>query len=71
MYLFLLDALHVSDRFSVHHRELKTAHTASQSAEWVTLSSARCKYKMISAQQAELNNYKKAKLKLLKTNAAI
>ena len=29
MYLFLYDALHVSDGFSVHHHELKTAHTAS------------------------------------------
>jgi len=32
-----------------------------------TLLSARCKYKMISAQQAKLNNYKNTKLKLLKT----
>ena len=30
--------------------------------------SARCKYKMISAQQAKLNNYKNTKLKLLKNN---
>ena len=29
IYLFLLDALHVSDGFSVHHWEIKTAHTAS------------------------------------------
>jgi len=29
IYLFLQDALHVSDGFSVHHQELKTAHTAS------------------------------------------
>jgi len=29
MYLFLQDALHASDGFSVHHQELKTAHTAS------------------------------------------
>jgi len=29
IYLFLLDALHVSDGFSVHHQELKIAHTAS------------------------------------------
>jgi len=28
-YLFLSDALHVSDGFSIHHQELKTAHTAS------------------------------------------
>jgi len=27
--LFLRDALYVSDGFSVHHQELKTAHTAS------------------------------------------
>jgi len=27
--LFLQDALHVSDGFSVHRQELKTAHTAS------------------------------------------
>ena len=27
--LILQDALHVSDGFSVHHQELKTAHTAS------------------------------------------
>ena len=30
-------------------------------ADWVTLLSARCKYKIISAQQAKLNNYKTAK----------
>jgi hypothetical protein len=35
-------------------------------ADWVTLLSARCKYKMISAQQTKLNNYKNTKLKLLK-----
>jgi len=29
IYLFLQDVLHVSDGFSVHHQELKTAHTAS------------------------------------------
>ena len=29
IYLFLLDAVHVSDGFSAHHQELKTAHTAS------------------------------------------
>ena len=29
IYLFLSDALHVSDGFSVHHQEHKTAHTAS------------------------------------------
>ena len=29
IYLFLSDALHVSDGISVHHQELKTAHTAS------------------------------------------
>jgi len=29
IYLFLWDALHVSDDFSVRHQELKTAHTAS------------------------------------------
>jgi len=29
IYLFLWDALHVSEGFSVHHQELKTAHTAS------------------------------------------
>ena len=29
VYLFLEDALHVSDGFPVHHLELKTAHTAS------------------------------------------
>jgi len=28
IYLFLQDAVHVSDGFSVHHQELKTAHTA-------------------------------------------
>ena len=40
-------------------------------AGWVTVLSARCKYKMISAQQAKRNNYKNTKLKLLKTNAGI
>ena len=29
IYLFLYDALHVSDGFSVHHQEHKTAHTGS------------------------------------------
>ena len=29
IYLFLYDALHVSDGFCVHHQEFKTAHTAS------------------------------------------
>ena len=29
IYLLLYDALNVSDGFSVHHQELKTAHTAS------------------------------------------
>jgi len=29
IYLFLSDALHVSDGFSVHHQEFKTAHTVS------------------------------------------
>jgi len=29
IYLFLQDALHVSDGVSTHHQELKTAHTAS------------------------------------------
>ena len=29
IYLFLQDDLRVSDGFSVHHQELKTAHTAS------------------------------------------
>jgi len=29
IYLFLSDAVHVSDGFSVHHQDLKTAHTAS------------------------------------------
>ena len=28
-FLFMWNALHVSDGFSVHHQELKTAHTAS------------------------------------------
>ena len=28
IYLFLQDVLHISDGFSVHHQELKTAHTA-------------------------------------------
>jgi len=29
VYLFLKDAVHVSGGFSVHHQELKIAHTAS------------------------------------------
>jgi len=29
IYLYLKDTLHVSDGFSVHHQEIKTAHTAS------------------------------------------
>jgi len=28
IYLFLQAAVHVSEGFSVHHQELKTAHTA-------------------------------------------
>ena len=31
IYLFLQDAVHVSDGYSVLHQELKTAHTASYS----------------------------------------
>jgi len=29
IYLFIQDAVHVSDGSSVHHKELKTAHTVS------------------------------------------
>jgi len=29
IYLFLWDAVHVSDGFSIHHQELKSAHKAS------------------------------------------
>jgi hypothetical protein len=29
IYLFLQDALRVSDSFSIHHQELKTEHTVS------------------------------------------
>ena len=36
IYLFLQDAVHVSDGFSVHHHELKTAHTASGVCQTVT-----------------------------------
>jgi len=41
IYLFLKDALHVSDEFSVHHQRLKTAHTASGMCQTVT---ATCCY---------------------------
>ena len=36
IYFFLQDALHVSDGFSVHHQELKTAHTASGICQTIT-----------------------------------
>jgi len=36
MYLFLQDALHVSDGFSVYHQALKTAHTASGTCQTIT-----------------------------------
>jgi len=37
--LFLQDALRVSDGFSVHHQELKTAHTASGTCQTNTAAS--------------------------------
>ena len=36
--LFLQDALHISDGFSVHHQELKIAHPASGICQTITAS---------------------------------
>jgi hypothetical protein len=42
MYLFLLNALHVSGGSSAHHQELKTVYTASGTCK---ASSAACRYR--------------------------
>ena len=36
IYLFMLDALHVSEGFSDHHQELQTAHTESGICHTIT-----------------------------------